>query len=655
MEIEELFRLVYDQFELSSIFPEHNFEMNTREKKWQSNTYLDGTPHADRKDKTYISHKAPGVISEQGGENKNIIKYIEERDGKTTAEAIIWLKQQCGVETGNAESRLSTFLSPSLNANTNKSIERRERVERPVSSLKTTSFENIEIDIENEFKFSVEWLSLLKEKRGIDKTTLKAWGITGNDSSMQFNFMLDNQVVITKKRFKSSKTGKKSFSIDKKNNELIPYGMQNVEQGVDLVITEGEFDALTVWQCGHKNVVSVPNGAQSNTNYLNPIYDALKGCNSFILCVDNDEAGNTLREELILRLGVGKCKTVVYPKGCKDINEVLVNHGEQAASDVIKQAAYIPINFIENPERIRDQLRAYKKNGFPKGKKIGIQAIDEKIRQYYGNLCLITGTPATGKSELADQIALRLALYYGDHVAVYSRENEAGLYFANMIHRLMQRPIDKISVTENEYYEKVENFLLDKLHYLSMQSETELLGTDNLDDVLFTVENAVKRYGVKVFILDPFNYLEPDKARTKQEAVESMLNKLHRFAKVYNVLTLIVAHPKKMQVKAAQQDGDGNIPNPVDPVHAYDVADTANWFNKMDVIYSLHRPFKQKMVNGRLKKATETECYIQKVKHYFMGTEGVAELDYNMNTRCFHSLSDLAQQESIIRIEQYNI
>lgn len=80
----ELIPSVFEVIDI--VFPEHDFKAYPG--GWKSKTYLDGTPHKDRSDKTVITKKVPGIILEQGGETISIINYIMRRDGLSFYETL---------------------------------------------------------------------------------------------------------------------------------------------------------------------------------------------------------------------------------------------------------------------------------------------------------------------------------------------------------------------------------------------------------------------------------------------------------------------------------------------------------------------------------------------------------------------------------------
>lgn len=127
-----------------------------------------------------------------------------------------------------------------------------------------------------------------------------------------------------------------------KGGEQIFYGLKTFPIGdTTAIIVEGEIDSLTMDEVGLTYNLSVPNGANS-IKFLNKHKDFLDPIETFIIAVDDDKAGNSLKKKLIDNLDAEKCWTIEYPDGCKDINDVLMNHGKQKVMDVINNAMKVP-------------------------------------------------------------------------------------------------------------------------------------------------------------------------------------------------------------------------------------------------------------------------------------------------------------------------
>lgn len=85
----------------------------------------------------------------------------------------------------------------------------------------------------------------------------------------------------------------------------------------EIVITEGELDAIMCWQAGIINVICGSNGCNS----FDPEWiDQLEGIEKIYLWYDNDEPGRKALDDLVPRLGMERC-WIIREEGYKDANE----------------------------------------------------------------------------------------------------------------------------------------------------------------------------------------------------------------------------------------------------------------------------------------------------------------------------------------------
>ena len=112
---------------------------------------------------------------------------------------------------------------------------------------------------------------------------------------IRFPYYSGSQVVAYKERDKE-----KNFSWQGKNEENQLFGQQCFGSGKTIVITEGEMDALSVWQARPNwPVVSIPNGAKAAKKALQHQLQYLLGFKEIVLMFDNDEAGQAAAEECV--------------------------------------------------------------------------------------------------------------------------------------------------------------------------------------------------------------------------------------------------------------------------------------------------------------------------------------------------------------------
>ena len=249
--------------------------------------------------------------------------------------------------------------------------------------------------------------------RGISEQTVKAMHITegeewmpqknGKANTVQFNYYKNGELVNTKFR-----TGDKCFKLCT-GAELLPYNIDAIKGTKECIITEGEMDALSFYECGRTDVVSVPNGANANLSYLDDyIEDYFEDKETIFIASDSDTKGVLLRDELLRRFGAEKCRLVEYGDGCKDANEHLQKYGKESLLKCLETATEVKLEGIFTVKDFEESLDAIFENGLQKGVTIGHENFDRLCSFETKRLCIVTGIPQSGKSEFIDEILERL-------------------------------------------------------------------------------------------------------------------------------------------------------------------------------------------------------------------------------------------------------
>ena len=107
--------------------------------------------------------------------------------------------------------------------------------------------------------------------------------------------------------------------------------MWMVDRDKPLVITEGQPDAMAVWQAGYTNMISVPNGS-NNLKWIDNCWEWLQGVKEFIIFGDNDESGRQMANNIKQRL---KNVKILISEKYKDPNEILYFEGPDALLKMI--------------------------------------------------------------------------------------------------------------------------------------------------------------------------------------------------------------------------------------------------------------------------------------------------------------------------------
>ena len=363
-----------------------------------------------------------------------------------------------------------------------------------------------------------------------------------------------------------------------------------------LIITEGEPDCLAAITCGFPFTVSVPDGApavpkDTQPGELEPLDETqdaqgkfeflwsnrarLKRVKRYVIAVDNDGPGIRLAAELVRRLGVGKCSFLTYPEGCKDLNDVLMKHGRERVKAVLDGAQRYPVRGLYD-------LDDYPAKGDLETVHTGFDGWSSYLKVFPGEFMVISGIPSHGKSTFALNLTSNLAQYFGWRIAICGPEMPVVPQMRDWLRRyiLGRKPGDAADERRADAWIKGHFSFID----------TDPTGTGDHDDpfdlewVIERAEDAVMRHGIKALVIDPWNELEHARRRdeTVTDYIARAIRMLKRFAKLYGVMVIVVAHPTK---NVCNSDSGRKR-----AVTLYDVEGSAAWYNKADHGLIVQRP-----------------------------------------------------------------
>jgi twinkle protein len=413
----------------------------------------------------------------------------------------------------------------------------------------------------------VEWF----KSRGISQSTLTDLRVgegteympqTGKpENTIKFNYFMGGDLINIKYR-----DGRKNFKLYK-GAEKIFYNIDSIIGYEYCVIVEGEMDVLALHEAGITNAISVPNGATLNTNnleYLDNCIDYFDDKEKIILAVDTDEAGQALQAELVRRLGSEVCYLASFDD-CKDANEYLIKYGTEKLVQRITGARPVPLENVTTFRDIEDEVTDFVRNGFKPGYQIGLQNFDDIFSTYTGQFITVTGIPSSGKSDFVDQMVVGYNQNYGWKTAFASPENVPTYLHA---HKLMRKVWQGMPTKEdigNERWNQVADHCNSNFFHIDMERYT-------LESVLKKGAELVKRKGIKCLVIDPFNKVRDVDCKTEDVNRYTMeyLQKIEIFAKKFDVLVFIVAHPTKMY-----KDKDGKIEEPT----MYNIKGGGEWYD----------------------------------------------------------------------------
>ncbi|MDH4212170.1 MAG: toprim domain-containing protein [candidate division WOR-3 bacterium] len=432
------------------------------------------------------------------------------------------------------------------------------------------------------------------EARGISISTLVDMQVsegiefmpqTGKEeNTIQFNYFMGGQLVNIKYR-----DGRKHFKLFK-GAEKVFYNIDNTIGYDDIVIVEGEMDALALWEAGIKYVVSVPNGATLNNNnldYLDNCIDYFLDKKRIIIAVDNDGPGDMLRQELVRRLGAEACFIVEWGD-VKDANEYLLAQGKDALKRVVLDAKPVPLENVVTMRQIEGEVIDFVENGFKPGYQIGLDNFDDIFSTYTGQFITVTGIPSSGKSDFVDQMAVGYNMKYGWKIAYASPENVPTYLHAHKIMRKLWEGMPDKSEVHSEKWKSIVSNVNDNYFWIDMERYS-------LESVLKKGAELVKRKGIKCLVIDPFNKVRDIDSHTDDVNKYTMeyLTKIEMFCKKYDVLVIVVAHPTKMY---KTQSGEMEEPT------MYNIKGGGEWYDASYHGLLVHRDYDRKLVKVKVLK-----------------------------------------------------
>ena len=436
----------------------------------------------------------------------------------------------------------------------------------------------------------VKWF----EKRGISQKTLVKAQITEGkewmpqtskiENTIQFNYFINNELINIKYR-----DGRKNFKLVK-DAEKVFYNLDSTVGHDNVVIVEGEMDALSFIEAGVTSVVSVPNGAtlnRLNLEYLDNCIEYFEDKSKIILAVDGDEAGQNLQQELIRRFGAEVCYTISFGS-CKDANEYLLDYGSSMLSRLVSQAEPVPLENVVTLNDINDELQEFIQEGFKPGYQIGLDNFDSIFSTYTGQFITVTGVPSSGKSDFVDRMVVGYQIKYGWKTAFASPENKPTFLHAHKLMRKVGNWMPSKMDINSKKWNEVTELVNDNFYFIENERY-------DLDSVLEKGAELVKRKGIKCLVIDPYNKVKMHGSNSMSipDATMEYLTRVEAFAKKYDVLVIVVAHPTKMYKK---EDGTLDEPN------MYNIKGGGEWYDASYHGLLVHRDYAKGTVKVKVLK-----------------------------------------------------
>lgn len=436
-------------------------------------------------------------------------------------------------------------------------------------------------------------------KRKISQKTVDLYGVSFNDKKeIVFPYYKYGELVNVKYRTNLG-NGKKKFR-QEKDTEKTLYGMDLVKDTDTLIWVEGEMDVLALAEQGIF-AVSIPQGASENKlECIENCFDFIQQFKTHIIAVDNDVPGDKLKESLLSRIGKEKCKVVNW-KQYKDADEALI--GGENLKTFIDSAEDIAPDGILTFYDCFDEIYKYNFEKDSDYFETGWTKFDNLVKIRTGYMMIVSGYPSRGKSTFVDNLLMNLSKRYGLKHLIASFESVIAGHYNSLLEMYSEVAIYRyMREHDNNIFGEPFEFIADHFY----RFDIDRLWT--VDEIIERTELAVRKYGVKTLVIDPYNRLNNKIVNNREDLyIGSILSKLSMLAKRLNILVIFIAHPKK-------PDGE-KMPN------MYSISGSGDWYNMADYGIIVHR---DRSESGKLNNLPT--IFVEKVKNHFLGDTSGGEI-----------------------------
>jgi len=336
----------------------------------------------------------------------------------------------------------------------------------------------------------------------------------------------------------------------------------------EVILCEGELDAITLRGQGFENVVATTTGAST----LAPAgFDRLAKVEKIFLTYDADPSGQKGARETAKRLGIEKCYRVQLPEGIHDVNDYFLSGGTaEGFRQLLAEARPFDVetvaSFVQALDRLAEDriTRTWDQIDETVPWK-NVQGLVKRWRA--GDLIVLSSPPKTGKTTFAIGVLLHWALR-GYPVLLYSLEMGLERLTEHILCAHYKIPEEGITP---EVIEKAKAEFADVPFYLGHDPR-------HVDrrGVIDTLRQATKRYGLRLIGFDHLHFL----ARSidhRNEEVGIITKSFKLLASEMEIPVLLIAQPRKTQ--------------PNIPMTEYDLKDSIDIYSDADQIIILFRDY----------------------------------------------------------------
>ena len=442
-------------------------------------------------------------------------------------------------------------------------------------------------------------------ERGISKNTMHFFGAGSDGKNYYFPYAdADGKVIAAKVRGVEEKT----FSITGDWKHTTLFGQNKFTPGGKAItITEGEFDALAVYQLTGSRfpVVSVRNGAQAALKDCRASFEYLDSFDKIVICFDNDEPGKQAANQVAELFG---SKAHVFKSSIPDMKDACDYLAKGLTKEFVdtwwNAEKYVPDGIVAGSSlwELVNQAEEKAEVMYPYH---GINDLTYGIR--LGELVTVTAGSGLGKSQFLREIVWHILNKTEDNIGLMFLEESVKKTAKSLMALAANKPLHlpDCDATDEDIKNAFDATLgTDRLFLF------DHFGSTSVDNIINRVRFLARGLGCKYVFVDHVSIIvSAQESGDERKAIDEIMTKLRMLVQETGIALFVVSHLKRPESKGHEEGAATSLAQ---------LRGSGSIAQLSDMVIGLER-------NGQHEDPNERNTtYVRVLKNRFSGLTGLA-------------------------------
>jgi len=327
------------------------------------------------------------------------------------------------------------------------------------------------------------------------------------------------------------------------------FGQQQCSGNKYITITEGELDALSVYEMFNKqyDVVSLRSGASNAAKEIKEQLEWLESYENIVICFDNDKAGDAALEQVKDLFSPNKLRICKLP--VKDASDMLMaNRVKDFTQAWWNAKVYRPDGIVAGTETWDTLVEKRQVKSIPYPWE-GLNHITRGHRPY--ELVTITSGSGMGKSQFIREIEYDLLRRCEGNIGVLALEEDLARTSLGIMSVAANRPLHLEEDTPVDQLRPFWEATLGTGRYYLFDH----WGSTSADNLLARVRYMAKALDCRYVVLDHLSIVvSSQESGDERKAIDEIMTKLRTLVAETGIGLFLVSHLRRSQGKA-HEDG----------------------------------------------------------------------------------------------------